>query len=238
LCILVAYEDETSRRKVKAAALCFFLAVPAIPPLKAACQGFSDSRAEMAFREVEDRLLGEKSLQFKFRVTSTGTVNSSLQGQLRLKSGNRIEIEISGTFQSNPVKTRFESDGRRMHWNAGEQKLELDAPRDLREAIIIGFTRMGLFHNLALLLGGQPPDHAGGGVNVWVQASDFMFAAPDPASKVRGRSIRFQIDADGETIGEASYWISPLTRVPVERRETLKTPSGRSEIVESYEFPD
>jgi hypothetical protein len=198
----------------------------------------SDPRAEAMFRELEDKLLNEKSLRFKFKLTSEGLANSSLRGQLRLKSGNRVEIDVSGTFQSQTVSTRFESDGKEMRWSIADRKFDLETPKALNEAILIGFTRMGLLHNVAALLRGEPPDHADGTVEDWVVASDFLFAAPDPSSKIRGRSIRFQVSVEGKAVADANYWISSLTRLPVERRQTVHLNSGDMKIVETYEFPD
>ncbi len=209
------------------------LLLPAALPLPA-----QDVRAEGAFRELEEKLLKEPSLHFKFEITSQGSVDSSLHGQLRLKNGNKVEIQFSGTYQSRPVSVRFESDAKRMHWVAGDRKYELPTPKALNEGLVVGFTRMGLLHNLSALLAGKPPDHTDGSVEEWVQVSDFLFAAPDPSSKLRGRSIRFRISVDGKYVGDADYWISPLTRTPVERRQTVHLAEGDMKVVESYEFPD
>ncbi len=207
------------------------LAVPV--PLRGA-----DVRAEAAFHELEDKLLLQKSLRFKFSIASDGPVGISLRGQVRLRSGNRAEIEFTGTFQSKPVNTRFESDGKTMRWTAGEQKFELPTPTALNEAIVIGLTRMGLLQNILALLAGAPPEHADGTVQDWVRVSDFFFAAPDPATKLRGRSIQFGITVADKDVGIASCWISPLTRLPVERRQTVHFPAGDVRIVETYEFPE
>lgn len=190
------------------------------------------------FRDLEEKLLGKRSIRFKFKITSEGSLSASLKGQLHLRNGNKVDIEYSGNFQSKPVTARFVSDARTMHWSIGSQKYEMPTPKALNEAIVKGFTRTGLLHNLVALLAGKPPDHADGGIEAWVQVSDFFFSAPDPSSKVRGRSIRFKIAIDGREVGEANYWISPLTRIPVERRQTVHFPEGDVRIVESYEFLD
>ncbi len=220
----------------RALALLGLLAILAIAvpvPVRAA-----DVRAESAFHELEDKLLLQKSLRFKFSIASDGSEDISLRGQVRLRSGNRAEIEFAGTCQSKPVNTRFESDGKTMRWTVGEQKFELPTPRALNEAIIIGLTRMGLFDNIFALLSGGPPEHADGTVQDWVHVSDFFFAAPDPATKLRGRSIQFAITVADKDVGTASCWISPLTRLPVERRQTVRLPAGDVRIIETYEFPE
>jgi hypothetical protein len=125
-----------------------------------------------------------------------------------------------------------------MHWAVADRQIDMETPRSLNQAIIVGFTRMGMLHNLVMILGGEPPDHADGAVENWIQVSDLMFTAPDPASKVRGRSIRFQIEVGGTGVGDANYWISPLTRLPVERRQTVHFKTGDMKVVETYEFPD
>ena len=212
------------------------ISILAMPWRLTASLAASDVRAETMFRELEEKLLAEKSLRLRFKISSEGPVSALLQGQLRLKSGNRVEIDVSGTYQSKPVKTRFESDGKKMHWTAIGQQFELETPKALSEAFIVGFTRMGLLHNLSALLGGEPPDHCDGGVADWVQVSDFLFAAPDPSIKLRGRSIRFEIAVEGKNAGEAEFWISPFTRVPVERRQTVHLKTGDLKVAESYEF--
>lgn len=215
-----------------------FVVVLAFPLLLTASLLVEDPRAESMFRELEEKLLNERSLRIRFKITSEGSVDSSLQGQLRLKSGNRVEIVVSGSFKSTPVTVRFESDGKKMHWAVADRQIDLETPKGLNQAIIVGFTRIGLLHNLALILGGEPPDRADGTVEDWVHVSDFLFVAPDPSSKLRGRSIRFQIEVDGKTVGNAHYWISPLTRMPVERRQTVHFDAGDIKVVETYEFLD
>jgi len=215
-----------------------FVAFLAIPLLLTASLPAQDPRAESMFRELEEKLLNEKSLRIRFKITSEGSVDSSLQGQLRLKSGNKVEIAVSGSFKSSPVAVRFESDGKKMHWAIADRQIDLETPKGLNQAIIVGFTRMGLLHNLALILGGEPPDRADGTIEDWVQVSDFLFAAPDPSSKLRGRSIRFQIEVEGKSVGNAHYWISPLTRMPVERRQMVHFETGDVKVVETYEFLD
>ena len=58
-------------------------------------------------------------------------------------------------------------------------------PPALNEAIVIGLTRMGHLHNIAVLTGGLPPDHSDGGAADWVRVANFArsdsVARPDPA---------------------------------------------------------
>ena len=44
----------------------------------------------------------------------------------------------------------------------------LSRPIHLEEAMIVGFVRMGLFHNIVRLSGGYCPDRAEGGIGDWI----------------------------------------------------------------------
>ncbi len=226
------------RHLVRAAALWPVMGVFLLCCAAPTATAVQDERAEKEFGGLEERFLAEKSLRFKFNITSQGSISSSLQGQLRLRSGNRVEIDAKGDFQSKPVNLRFVSDGKRMRWSAAGQQYDVETPKTLNEAIIIGFTRMGLLDNLAMLLTGQQPSHAEGGIADWVQVSDFRFAAPERGGKQRGRALVFQIGIEGQPAGEVEYWLSPLAGMPVLRKQTIHARTGDITVVESYEFPD
>jgi hypothetical protein len=228
----------TYRAALRGSVAAMLLSILILPSGTAAAMQTSDPRAEASFREIEGQLRSEKSLRFKFEIRSSGPVTASLQGQVRFKSGNRVELDVSGTYGSEPVNARLESDGKKLSLTVGTLKYDRETPRALNDALVVGFTRMGLYYNLFSLLEGKPPAHADGTVEEWAQVSDFRFAAPDPSSKVRGRSIRFSVTVAGEDFAEADYWISPLVRIPVERKQTVHLPQGDLEVVESYEFPD
>jgi hypothetical protein len=64
------------------------------------------------------------------------------------------------------------SHGRIMEGGNAVRRFHADAPAGLTEALVLGFTRMGILHNLARLTRGAAPDHADGGVREWVEVRD------------------------------------------------------------------
>ena len=99
---------------------------------------------------------------------------------------------------------------------------------------MIGLTRMGILHNLALMTAGQAPDHGEGGVREWVTVSDFKGGkVTDDSREVWVRS--FQITVAGAPSGSAALWIDAATGDPLRRSQTVQFETGEMKVIEEYE---
>lgn len=192
--------------------------VPLLLVLLPACSpGESGSTAEGPageFETVEERLMEASTSRVDFTITATGAVEVGLEGSLLLAEGGRARLEARGTFGGDEVDLLLVSDGERMRMTNGTDTTETATPPALREALVIGLTRMGVLHNLARLTGPAPPDHSDGDVRDWVEAVDFR-------TEERG-SLGFDIRVSGERTASARLFLAPGTGLPGERRQTVE----------------
>ena len=185
--------------------------------------------AEARFLELEQSLLRAKNVSMKISITSSGAVHSSLEGNLRLSEPNQAYLDFKGEFDGKRVEIRLDSQGDRMFGGSADKSFEEDTPPALNEGIVLGLTRMGILHNLAMLSAGAPPDGTDGNVRDWVQARDFSY---DEASK----AIQFEIVVSGTPSGEVELWVDENTGLPKRRKQTVHFPEGDMHVEEVYEM--
>lgn len=181
------------------------------------------------FTDLEARLLGADEVHVAFDVTAEGAVEVALEGRLDLNADGSTELTATGTFAGRPVDVALRADGDGMRWGAAAAPAEGPPPPALREAILVGFTRMGILHNLARLTGNAPPDHAEGGVADWVVVDAFRPAAMDGSE----HAVAFDITVAGEPSGSATLGVDAEGR-PVERRQAVQFPQGEMRVAERY----
>ncbi len=99
--------------------------------------------------------------------------------------------------------------------------IDQPAPSALAEALVIGFTRMGILHNLARLTAGQIPDQAEGGVRDFVQVSGFGL---EENSGQEGQLVRFALTVNGQPSGDASLLIGDDGATPLQRTQRVAFP--------------
>ena len=157
---------------------------------------------------------------------------SSLVGTLVLTRGNVMRLQAKGEFAHTPIDASLESDGQTLEGGATPDAINMDTPPALHEAVAIGMTRMGLLHNLAMLTGNAAPDHAEGGVQDWVQVSNFAPAVGlENASDVR---ITFDLIVAGTPSGSATLFVDGATGLPVAREQTVQFDTSEMRVLERY----
>jgi hypothetical protein len=174
---------------------------------------------------METGLLDATALRVEFQVTATGSLTAEMSGLLLVGGSGRARLEAAGTFGGDPVDVFLVSDGQRMRLSSNGTTVESETPPALGEALVLGLTRMGVLHNLARLVAGQAPDHAEGGPDEWILATDFGR---------NGRAITFALEVEGTRTGAAELFVAPVAGVPGERRQTVSFPDGDMEVVERY----
>jgi hypothetical protein len=182
---------------------------------------------EAEFTALEDRLLEARLVRLEFHVTSEGAFAADLQGELEVAARENLRLAAFGDFGGQTADLMLRSDGRQVEYGNGPNRNTVPAPPELREALLLGLTRMGILHNLARLTTVAPPDHADGGVREWVTVDTFALDALDP------RAMSFEISVAGAPSGSASLEIDPQGR-PVVRRQTVRFSSGEMRVVERY----
>lgn len=180
-------------------------ALVAAPPTAAA-----DPAAPPSIDAIEARLLGERVVVIGFSIRSEGTVTSKVEGDVTITADNRARWRFSGSIAGKPVaidKTLGAADG-----------------AHLTEAIVLGWTRMGLLHNIYLLATGGAIERGGGGL------ADFV-ATKQTASDAT--SVSVDLVVAGKPMGTAHLEVDSLA-LPRLRHQTVQFPEGEMKVVEQY----
>lgn len=186
-----------------------------------------DRAAELA--ALEDRLLAAEAVRVEFTVTAEGILSSALTGRLEIR-GENLSLEADGEFGGSPVDLVLAVSGTEIAGgnlalaDARLREFSVANPGAAKEAVILGMTRMGILHNLALLTGSRPPDRSAGGIRNWVTAD-----------RVRGdgNDLAFDILVDGEAAAEAVLAMDGR-RLPARRKQINQFPAGEMRVVETY----
>jgi hypothetical protein len=173
--------------------------------------------------ELEQRLLRAKSARIDAVMLASGAVNAQLSARLVLGEGQRARLDVEGTFESKPVKTWFMCDGTTMQVRGAASA---PCAAEVRDALVLGFVRMGLLHNVAVLVGGGAPDHAAGNVHNWVRAE--RARSLEPAT-----DVAFDVVVKHDVMGEAVLSLDNQAR-PIKRTQTVNFEEGTMNVVETY----
>lgn len=195
-----------------------------VPALVATAVAAMNPAAE--FDSLEQRLSSAAAVRVNFDITAEGVIVADLRGSLSI-SGDQIQLTASGTFAGESVELTLRSDGEQLELAAGVDRVSTATPAHLKESLLIGFTRMGILHNLARLTETAVPDHADGGARDWVTVGSFGSGDAD------GVEISFDLAVAGEPAGSAILAVDSQGR-PTLRRQTVEFPSGQMRVVERY----
>lgn len=176
------------------------------------------------FFALEERLLAVDSMRFEFRATAEGVIEADLQGVFDIGPAADVRLAASGTFDGQPVDLLLRTSGNQLELGNGTNVTRMPTPAYLKEALVIGLTRMGILHNLARLTAGAAPDHAAGGVRDWVALGSFAADAGAPS---------FELTVAGEPAGSATLEVDSAGH-PMLRRQTVEFPAGQMRVVERY----
>lgn len=186
-----------------------------------------DRAAELA--ALENRLLEAQIVRVEFTITAEGILSTALKGSLDIR-GENLSLEADGEFGGSPVDLILAVSGTEIAGgnlalaDTRLREFSVKNPGAAKEAVILGMTRMGILHNLALLTGSRPPDRSAGGIRNWVKAD-----------KVRGEgsSLAFDILVDGQAAAKAVLAIDSR-RLPARREQINRFPAGEMRVVETY----
>jgi len=197
-------------------------------PLAAACIGIGACAPATppgdSFATLEARLLAADTVRIAFDVTADGSVTAALSGEVAIDGDAGVTLTATGVFDGEPAALRLRADRERYTYGNAAELTMNRRPDGLVEALVIGLTRMGILHNLAMLTSGARPDHVDGGVRDWVSVGGFRRDAD---------AIGFDLTVAGEPAGTATL-VLDANGLPVERRQAVPFPEGEMRVVETY----
>ena len=189
-------------------------------------QGAVAAEINNSLTEIEAKLLSAPQVILGFEITATGGVEANLQGSLALRGKDEIELTVSGNFACDEIDLMIHNAEDGLLIGAKDSPRTIAMPAALRDSVVIGFTRMGILHNIARLSAGAPPDHSEGGVGNWVTVNE-VTKSPDE------RHLSFDIIVAGQSSGSAKLLLDPFGMV-VKRDQTVEFPGGTMVVVENY----
>lgn len=171
----------------------------------AACSG--DCRAQQKFEAMERRLLS-RPLQVAIKCHAGGALQAG--ADVRVFIGPATRLRASGTWKGEPFTRSFDQ----------------PTTPGLRDAVVLGMTRMGVLHSVARLMQGGGPDHADGTVREWIEPHDFRL--------VKG-GVAYRLRVGGEEAGEVRLTLA--NGLPRRRIQEVHFPNGDMRVTEEYRFP-
>jgi len=208
------------------------------PARRIAGDSRSDSEPDAAarFEQLERRLLEASSVHVRASVTSTGVVRTSFVGHVLSRQDNRVSLAFAGEFDRNPINVILVSDGSEMAGGAPGSQFKLETPSALNEGLLLGFTRLGFLHNLAMLAGGAPPERTDGSIRDWVQVKNVGYGDSGDLAAGGTDVLSFEIVVGGSPSGTANLWIDPETGYPTMREQSVEFPGGTMHVIERYTY--
>jgi hypothetical protein len=184
---------------------------------------------------MEGRLLESDPLLIRFEVESSGLIGSRLRGGAELR-GDLVTLTADGQFAGQQQSLRLAADREGIRVGEPDDSIFAAAAAGLRESIVIGFTRMGMLHNLARLTANATPDHMEGGVRDWVQVDSLSWGPEELVQGRPARSLDFIVLVDGSSAGSARLWVDRQSGLPLRRLQPVRFPHGDMDVTESYLF--
>ena len=184
-------------------------------------------------RDAESGLATAPWVVAKADITASGAVAADVDVTVTMMRGNRLRFAVTGTFADKPLALCYVSNGEQIR---NGDASGAPTPAELNEAVVIGWVRMGLLHNVAMLSGGRGPDRADGGVAEWVRTSGERWAPPRVSPAANEQIVEFDLEVSGQPVGRVSLNTDATTGLPNGRVQVVRFPEGEMRVSESYRF--
>ena len=187
--------------------------------------------AEQRFRDLEALLTRAGRFDVKAHVVSTGAIGSDLSADVGVANAGIVVIRMKGTFQDKPDEVVLRTDGIVTMIGKDGQQTRLQPGKAMRQAVQLGFARVGLWHNLMLLSHGAQPEHNEGGILQWADVANVRYASP---AKKGMTGLTFDVIIEGAPVGHATLWLDDTSKLPVRREQSITVDGKTIKTVEDY----
>jgi hypothetical protein len=194
----------------------------AAPERTAVEQLFSDDPLAV-FGGLEAQLTTARDVRIDGHASSTGYVETDLDGTVRVRRERDAAIEVHGTLQGSELGASWSST------KPTDPDLADVQPPTWADGILLGVTRMGVLHNWATVIGGGDPDIGHGDMTSYVEVTDLAWKDGDPAT----RTLTFRFVVDAATDAEAELTLDARS-LPMRRTSLVHFPDGEMRVVETY----
>jgi hypothetical protein len=189
-----------------------------------------------AYAALEARLLSASHVLIEARVQARGAVTADLRGRAEFNPRNRMALNFSGALAGATRELALQSDGVRTLLASAPRRSEEPVRPETNYALLLGFARMGLLHNLSRLANLEAPEGASGGAGRRLTVEEFRHGTYALSGPLEGAfAFGFDLLLDGRIVGTERVWLDPASGLPRRREETLQSPQGEVSIVEDYD---
>lgn len=189
----------------------------------------------LAFQELERHLLTSDAVYLPLDIKAEGSLGARLKGRFSTETDHGEVLEARGQFAEQPVTLSLHEEGGRLVLVGAQGQKTMERPAQTREALLLGLTRMGVLHNLALLRATAAPDGSNGDMGRIVSAGDHRFLEDRELGGKTAHGLAFTLTtSDGKQVGEASLWFDPRTGKPLWREQVVRFPNGDMRVTECY----
>jgi hypothetical protein len=187
--------------------------------------------AEQKFENLEALLARAGRFDVKAHVVSSGAIASDLNADVGVANSGIVAIRMHGTLEGKPDNAVLRTDGVVTMITKDGKETRLQPGHSMREAVQLGFARVGLWHNLLLLSHGSQPEHHEGGIKQWADVGNVHYATSAPKGMT---GLAFDVMIEGKKVGAATLWIDDASKMPVKREQTLTLDGKKIQTVEDY----
>lgn len=203
-------------------------------PKTAALLQAGSTDATAILRQMEEELMAAPAVRAKADILSLGHHQASLQGLLYFGPENSGAFDFGGSFAGKTAILKLTEMGGEIWGGNNGTAFKQVTPKEYRASLVLGMTRVGLLHNLALLANGKAPEHAEGGVAQWATAEELRVTGEKPIAGGLAVSLEYKILVSGREVGEAVLWIDKQNGMPLSREQKIHFPEGDMSVSEYY----
>ncbi|PRP95217.1 hypothetical protein [Enhygromyxa salina] len=191
-------------------------------------------QGDQAMSALEHRLIDARQVDIAFEIHSTGAVTSSFNGTLHWLRDDELSLRATGEFDGAAQNLELRADADTLVTLVdGHQVWTGPRPPALVEVIVLGLTRQGLLHNLAMLTVGSLPEHGDGELAEWLIYVEPQLGELQPFGEGEAQPLEFGVQVADQQVGRATLWLR-ANGLPIERQQEVEFPSGSMAVVERY----
>ena len=179
--------------------------------------GLFDVASAGPMLDIEKKFLSQFSLSFT--INSVGIIQSNLFGEFRYCK-EEIDLDVRGEIFGDEILLGLQTNDQDLVLKS----VKISRPTYLVEAMIVGFARMGLFHNIVRLSGGHSPDRADVGIEKWINI---------PVVVQSGDELIFDLFLADRKASRTKLLLDTRD-LPVKRTQTIYFGDEELEVTELY----
>jgi hypothetical protein len=169
---------------------------------------------------------GDCAAQKEFEQMEEAILSAPVQGKTVSHAEGSVKVDVDATLTIG-ADTKISFKGNVMGQDV-DKTYENPTTPELRDAILLGLTRMSLMHNLVLFTRDRPPANVEGHIRQALTPHDF--------AKAPGGGIAYKLRAGNREMGEGVIKFNSKSHLPMSRKFVFHLDNGDMKVSESYQL--